>query len=225
MKRVLKWLGIAVAGFALLLGLLLILAINGVIGPPTASPEAIASSVQHDPVTLDRAHALPAASSYGSDLQWQSNGSTCGPASLVNAFRSLGDDAPDEGAVLDPSGLCPIGMCFGGLTLDELALVAETYGKREVQVLRDISEDEFLEQLKLSNDPRRRVIVNFTRKPIFGTGGGHHSPIGGYLEDEDLVLVLDVNEAYQPWLIERERLFAAMDTQDGGKKRGLLIIE
>jgi hypothetical protein len=44
------------------------------------------------------------------------------------------------------------------------------------------------------------------------------------LEAEDLVFVLDVNEIYKPWLIQRERLFAAMDTLDGDKKRGLLLI-
>jgi len=34
---------------------------------------------------------------------------------------------------------------------------------------------------------------NFNRAQIFGAGVGHHSPIGGYLEAEDLVFVLDVN--------------------------------
>jgi hypothetical protein len=32
------------------------------------------------------------------------------------------------------------------------------------------------------------------------------------------------NRDYQPWLIERARVFAAMDTSDGKKKRGLLLI-
>jgi hypothetical protein len=50
-------------------------------------------------------------------------------------------------------------------------------------------------------------------------------PSGWYLEAEDLVFVLDVNHDYQPWLVERARLFAAMDTWDGKKKRGLLLIE
>jgi hypothetical protein len=45
------------------------------------------------------------------------------------------------------------------------------------------------------------------------------------LEAEDLVFVLDVNERYKPWLIQRQRLFSAMDTLDGDKKRGLLLIE
>jgi hypothetical protein len=94
-----------------------------------------------------------------------------------------------------------------------------------VTVLRDLSAKEFREHLRRSNDPGRRYIINFNRKVIFTTGVGHHSPIGGYLEAEDLVFVLDVNRDFQPWLVDRSRLFAAMDTLDGDKKRGLLLIE
>jgi len=112
---------------------------------------------------------------------------------------------------------------------DKLARVADevsaAYATELGRVLRDLSEVEFREHLRRSNDPGRRYIINFSRKEIFGAGAGHHSPIGGYLEAEDLVFVLDVNRDYQPWLIERDRLFAAMDTWDGKKKRGLLLIE
>jgi hypothetical protein len=45
------------------------------------------------------------------------------------------------------------------------------------------------------------------------------------MEAEDLVFVLDVNSDYQPWLVERTRLFAAVNTRDGDQKRGLLLIE
>jgi hypothetical protein len=112
-----------------------------------------------------------------------------------------------------------------GLTLDELAEVARTNTSRKVMVLRDLSADQFLEHLRRSNDTQRRYIVNFDRAQIFGAGVGHHSPIGGYLEAEDLVFVLDVNSDYQPWLIERRRLLAAVNTLDGAKTRGLLLIE
>jgi hypothetical protein len=94
-----------------------------------------------------------------------------------------------------------------------------------VTVLRDLTPESFRDHMRLSNDPNRRYVVNFTRRPIFGAGGGHHSPIGGYLEAEDLVFVLDVNEDFKPWLIESSRLYAAVNTLDGGKKRGLLLIE
>jgi hypothetical protein len=77
------------------------------------------------------------------------------------------------------------------------------------------------------NDPARRYVINFSRGPLFGTGGGHHSPIAAYLVDQDLVLVLDVNRKYGPWLVKSARLFEAMNTVDSGtgKKRGLLLIE
>jgi len=34
-----------------------------------------------------------------------------------------------------------------------------------------------------------------------------------------------VNRDFGPWLIERSRLFAAIDTLDGEQKRGLLLLE
>ena len=69
-------------------------------------------------------------------------------------------------------------------------------------VLRDLDMTTFKENVRLTNDPSRRYVINFTRGPLFGTGGGHHSPIGGYLSDEDLVFVLDVNKKYGPWLVK-----------------------
>jgi hypothetical protein len=116
-------------------------------------------------------------------------------------------------------------VCFLGLTLDELAEVARANTRRKVTVLRDLTEEQFREHLHRSNDPSRRYVVNFDREQIFGAGVGHHSPVGGYLEAEDLVFILDVNSSFQPWLVERTRLFAAVSTLDGGKKRGLLLIE
>jgi len=112
-----------------------------------------------------------------------------------------------------------------GLTLDELAGLARAKTRRRVTVLRDMSVEGFREHLKRSNDSAHRYIINFDRKMIFGASGGHHSPISGYLENEDLVFVLDVNREYRPWLVERARLFDAMNTWDGDKKRGMLLIE
>jgi hypothetical protein len=102
---------------------------------------------------------------------------------------------------------------------------ARSHTRRRVTVLRDLTPEAFRDILRQSNDPARRYIVNFSREAIFGAGVGHHSPIGGYLEAQDLVFVLDVNSNFRPWLIERSRLFSAMDTLDGEKKRGVLLIE
>jgi hypothetical protein len=214
-----------VGGLALAVVVLVGLGLAGVIGPPKPSPEAIASSVGRDPTRMDVLFARPVGVAYGRELHWQSNGSRCGPASLVNVFRSWGEDIRDEAAILDGTGKCWSGICVMGLTLDELADVARAHGTREVTVLRDLDLETFREHLRLANDPSRRYVVNFSRAPIFGQGPGHHSPIGGFLAEEDLVLVLDVNEQYRPWLVEAERLFAAMDTLDGDAKRGLLLLQ
>jgi hypothetical protein len=111
-----------------------------------------------------------------------------------------------------------------GRTLDELADVARANPTRKITLPRDLGEGQFREHLRRSNDPGR-YIVSFSRERIFGVGVGHHSPTGGYLESEDLVFILDVNSDYRPWLVEPTRLFAAVNTLDGDKKRGLLLIE
>jgi hypothetical protein len=193
--------------------------------PPKVSPAAIQSSVTRTPALIERAWALPEAAAYHHDVLWQSNGSLCGPTSLANVFRSLGESATTAPLVLEGTGMCSTGLCLMGLTVDQLADIARQHTHRTVTVLRDLTPEAFREQMRLSNDPLRRYVVNFTRRPIFGGGGGHHSPIGGYLEAEDLVFVLDVNEDFKPWLVERSRLYEAVNTLDGGKKRGLLLIE
>ena len=193
--------------------------------PPAVSSDAIERSVTRTPALMEKAWRLPVAAAFGGAVTWQSNASTCGPASLANVFRSLADRTASEKAVLDDTGMCWTSYCVIGLSLDELADLARLKTTRKVTVLRDLSAEQFQEHLRRSNDPHFRYIVNFDRARIFGAGAGHHSPIGGYLENEDLVLVLDVNRNFGPWLIERKRLFAALDTEDGGRKRGLLLIE
>ena len=218
-----------VAKIALLAGVLALITLAGgaglIVSQTKVSPDAIRSSVTRSEAGVEKAWKLPAASTFKRELRWQSNPSLCGPASIANALRSLGETATSENLVLAGTGRCWTGICFMGLTLDELAEITRLKTKRTVTVLRDMSPDQFQQHLRRANETGRRYIINFSRKEIFGAGTGHHSPIGGYLEAEDMVFVLDVNRDYQPWLIARARLFAAMDTWDGEKKRGLLLIE
>ena len=218
-----RYLFIGVVGVLVAAGLLGAGAL--VVGQSKVLPEAIASSVSRTPGLMERAWRLPVAVTFNRALTWQSNGSRCGPAAVANVYRSLGDAAITESKVLAGTGRCWTGVCIFGLTLDELAEVARVNTRRKVTVLRDFSEEQFREHLRRSNDRSRRYIVNFSRRPLFGAGVGHYSPIGGYLEAEDLVFVLDVNQDYRPWLVERARLFEAVNTFDGDKKRGLLLIE
>jgi hypothetical protein len=181
------------------------------------------ASEYQDKSRMDRASAN-GVKGYPSPLLYQSNGSTCGPTSLTNVFRSYGEPSVTVDEVLKDTGKCSTGICFMGLTLDELSSVAEHHKGYRVTVLRDLTLATFRDHLTHLADPDRRYVINFDRGPLFGPEGGHHSPLGGFLPDDDLVLVLDVNASYAPWLVKTERLFAAMDTLDGSRKRGLLLI-
>jgi hypothetical protein len=180
-----------------------------------------------DAALLEKAWALPVAQLYKPGIAFQANGSLCGPTSVVNVMRSLGTKA-EQDSVLEGTGTkTTFGMVVGGMTLDQLAEIARKKSGKKVTAFHDLDLASFRAQLARANDPAVRLILNFHRGPIFGTGGGHHSPIAGYLAAEDLALVLDVNEKYKPWLVKSERLYEAMNTVDKGAgiKRGLLVIE
>jgi len=180
-----------------------------------------------DPALLNKAWALPVAAAYQADIEFQQNGSVCGPTSVANVLHSL-KQAGNQESILQGSGFSTVmGYLPEGLTLDQLATIARQKLHRKVTVLHDLDLAAFREQLRHVNDPARRYIINFSRALLFGTGGGHHSPIAAYLSEEDLVLVLDVNKKYGPWLVKPDRLYEAMNTVDATaqKKRGLLLIE
>ena len=147
------------------------------LAPPSVSPRAIETSVVRSEPKIETAWQLPVAATYRPGFKWQSNPSLCGPASVANALRSLGEPAESEDDVLAGTGRCLSGFCILGLTLDQLADVARAHTHRKVTVLRDLSAEEFREHLRRSNDPGRRYIINFSRDRIFGAGVGHHSPI------------------------------------------------
>ncbi|SRR5258708_5870775 len=228
-RKVLLWVLGVVAGLVLLAGSgLLTLRIMLSDGVDYSHVVSIKTTREYqDPRLLEKAWALPVAAAYRVEFESQGNGSFCGPTSVVDVLHSLHEGA-DQRTVLDGTGITTfLGVLPGGIPIEKEAIVARTRLKRAVTILRDLDLPAFREHMKHANDLSRRYVVNFTRGPLFGTGGGHHSPIGGYLQDEDLVFVLDVNKKYGPWLVKPERLYEAMNTVDKqtGMKRGLLIIE
>jgi phytochelatin synthase len=180
-----------------------------------------------DPALLKKAWTLPVAAAYQPGIDFQRNASVCGPTSLVNVLHSLKQPGNQESILQGTNFSTVLGYLPQGLTLDQLGDIAREKLHRKVTVLRDLDLAAFREQLGRVNDPGRRYVINFSRGPLFGAGWGHHSPIAGYLNQEDLVLVLDVNKKYGPWLVKSERLYEAMNTVDttAQKKRGLLLIQ
>ncbi|HUB09700.1 MAG TPA: phytochelatin synthase family protein [Myxococcales bacterium] len=183
--------------------------------------ESIRSEATYQaPDLLARAWELPVARLYAPLLS-QGYASVCGPTSVANVLRSMGV----------PSGRNPLrGFGLRPMSLEQLAAEAAEVvppGWR-ARVVRPASVDELRVELRASNRPERRYVANFSRAPLFGRGGGHHSPIGGFLEAEDLAFVLDVNAAFGPWLVSPARLFEALATladRSTGKTRGLVRFE
>ena len=151
----------------------------------------------------------------------QSFTSICGPTSVANVLRSMGL----------PSRRNPLrGIGLRAMSLDQVARESaeKVPAGWVVQALRPRTVEELRAELRTSNEPHRRYVANFSRRPLFGRGGGHHSPLGGYLAAEDLAFVLDVNAGYGPWLVDTAALFEAINTiadWSTGQTRGLVRFE
>lgn len=173
----------------------------------------------HDDKRIDAAWKLPVAKLYN-PLQSQTFTSICGPTSAANVLRSMGVKA-------NPNPFKRFGV--RAMSLDQLALESADIVPRnwKVKAVRPRTADELRVHLLQSNDEKYRYVSNFSRLPLFSHGGGHHSPVGGYVEEEDLVFMLDVNAGYGPWLVKADRLFDAMNTDDWGVglTRGLVMFE
>ncbi len=173
-------------------------------------------SYQHA-AALERAWALPVAKLYAPLLS-QSFTSLCGPTSVANVLRSIGVET--GGNPFPRMGLRP--MSLDQLATEAAELLPDGWQARAV---RPPTVEALRGELRASNNPSRRYVVNFSRAQLFGHGGGHHSPLGGYLEADDLAFILDVNSGFAPWLVSADRLFEAVNTSAGPRMRGLVVFE
>ena len=196
-------------------------------GPEPVPVDSITTATYYqNPALLARAWQQPVAATYQPRFEYQSNGAFCGPATVVNLFQSLGIDRHSQDTLFDRANVGYWKARILGLTLDEMAQLIQANTDLDVTVLRDLTLEEFRTHLHRANDPAYRYLINFNRQPLFGVAIGHHSPLGGYLPEADLVFVLDVLDQYKPFLVPADRLYAAMNTVDSetGRKRGLLLV-
>jgi hypothetical protein len=195
--------------------------------PRYANVVSIAESPTYqDEALLARAWALPVAAAYREGgYEYQGNPSFCGPTSAANVAQSLGSNLTQR-TVLRGTSIKPFLGFVPGVTLDQEAEILRVATGRPVEVLRDLDLAAFRGHLVQANDPSLRYVVNFNRAALWGQGHGHISPILGYLVQEDLVFVGDVNDDFRPFLVPSARLLEAMNTADTstGKSRGLLRV-
>lgn len=118
-----------------------------------------------------------------------------------------------------------------GLTLAELKGVLETYDvKADLHYASGNSRkdiDAFRADLKeILGESKKFILIVYKSDKVGQAGGGHISPLGAYDVLSDSVLVLDVSGHMNPWLwIPVRDLYLSMNTKDGNKFRGYLIVE
>lgn len=127
-----------------------------------------------------------------------------------------------------------------GITLDDFACLARCNGAR-AQVWRpplggvaagpeQASLVGFREALRrvCATPEGPHLVAAYDRAGLSQTGSGHYSPIAGYHERLDLVLLLDVARfKYPPHWVPASMLFAAMQAvdPDTGRPRGYVLLE
>jgi len=88
--------------------------------------------------------------------------------------------------------------------------------------------DVFRSDLKkaMAKDSKTTIMANYARKGLSQAGGGHWSPIGGYNENLDYALILDVAKfKYPPHWVPLDALYEAMNTLDGTRGRGWMVVQ
>jgi len=134
-----------------------------------------------------------------------------------------------------------LACCFGpervraeGLSFDMFSSLARCNGAEVAASGAPVVEDEkaafitdFRAAVKAVSQSRERecLVVCYTREVLGQTGAGHFSPIGGYHEETDSVLIMDVARfKYPPHWVPLMHLADAMLKMDPitGKPRGFL---
>jgi len=165
---------------------------------------------------------------YPQPLVYQTRQAFCGVASVSNVLQSFGREAREQDEIVKSEGFGTgyWDVFTSGLTLEQLSELMELQGDFTTTIERPKSIAEMHAVLELLDDENVRIIVNYSRMPMFGKNVGHHTPIGDYNKNNGRVLLLDVKEGYGNYLVEPETLFVSISTPDSetGNQRGFLVV-
>jgi len=166
---------------------------------------------------------------------------TCGPSSLSLVTQALGLDPKTESAWLstDFSRWIPVEKLTTerGMALHEAHLTTEVVYPQDVEITlrRAYSENrqQFVSDLRdAANRTDVAVVINFAQdhvldQPFQGQGSPHFSPVAGFDEQEQRVLIADVDyEITKPYWVSVDRLYESMAFTNPAFKtpRGWLVI-
>jgi len=117
----------------------------------------------------------------------------------------------------------------GGYQLRQLAELLQAHKIGTRLVIADDQKTEAEIRKDLIDNLNRAgdfVIVNYLRRAVGQTGGGHISPLGAYDAASDSVLILDVNPSHHPWVwMPLATLIQGMQTRDAVENRGYILVQ
>ncbi len=121
-----------------------------------------------------------------------------------------------------------------GITLAEFGCLARCNGLRaEVHRADLTTEEQFRKAIRDTSSYLSRgtapaaLCVSYHRGTLGQTGDGHFSPVGGYSEEDDMVLVLDVARfKYPVYWVDVSTLWKSLHNIDSisGRPRGFVIL-
>ena len=175
----------------------------------------------------------------------QKNQAYCGVASIVMVLNAMAVNAPPapgyepfatftQDNLLNErtEAILPLQtLPKQGMTLKQLGAILTTYGTTSsVHHADDYGLDDFRRTASRQlSRPEGHVILNYLRRAIGQTSGGHISPLAAYDARTDRFLILDVSRyKYPPVWVATNELYAAMNTIDAdnaGRRRGYVPIE
>ncbi|KAG0234207.1 hypothetical protein BGW42_006845 [Actinomortierella wolfii] len=166
----------------------------------------------------------------------QSEPAFCGPASLAMVLNSLEIDPQRrwKGAwrwYSDELLECcaPRDQVKAkGITFSQFACLSKCHCEVQVRRAEQVTLDMFKKDLEMvcSRDDIH-MVVSFSRKSLGQTGDGHFSPIGGYVPDKGMVLVLDTARyKYPSYFVKVEDLWKSLFPIDveTGNSRGYFLL-
>ncbi|KAI8825881.1 Phytochelatin synthase-domain-containing protein [Fimicolochytrium jonesii] len=116
-----------------------------------------------------------------------------------------------------------------GITLPEFVCLARCNGLKATMSRADkATKEAFLMALKqTSREPSEFMVVSYDRGTLQQTGSGHFSPVGGYNEKENMVLILDVARfKYPAYWVSFDLLWESLQPKDSAtnKPRGYITL-
>lgn len=156
----------------------------------------------------------------------QMHRSFCGPASIETILRAYGQSQVDQTTIF-PSFSLKLDTFYTGMSLAELAHLAQSVGLHAEMAYADAMDlESFRARLKANLErPDDFVVVNYDRRVLKQSGGGHISPVASYDQARDAFLVLDEAAYRYPFTwVPAPLLYQAVHTRAGDRFRGVLFI-